>query len=303
MSISVVISTHNRSKSLQRCLHSVSSFADEIIVVDSGSTDDTVSVAKSVTQNVYSRPNNVMLNVNKNYGFSKATKEWILNLDDDEAVTPELAREIKAIVKSQSSSVVGYWISRKNIIFGKWIRHGLWWPDRQLRLFRRGKGRFAEKHVHEYISVVGETGILSAPFMHYNYDSINQYLYKMQNIYIENEVKKYVSSGYSVRWSDAIRFPVSDFLKIYFAQSGYKDGLHGLVLAILQAFYSFLVFAKLWELNKFSEQTVTISEVSDEFHQRIREGSYWLRTAHMHETRNPFSGAWHRFMRKIGAVI
>jgi len=298
MKISVVISTFNRSASLKRTLESVVPFADEIIVVNSGSTDDTVGIAKKYTPNVFTRQNNLMLNVNKNYGFSKASGDWILNLDDDEIVPQDLAREIRSRIKTAPEDISGYWIPRKNIIFGKWIRHGLWWPDTQLRLFRAGTGKFPEKHVHEYIEVHGKTETIHTAFTHYNYDSIGQYLLKMQTLYIQSEVDRYVSTGYRVRWEDALRFPVSDFLKIYFAQSGYKDGLHGLVLATLQSYYSFLIFAVLWERQKFIQLDIPLSCISNEYIRSTREASYWLDTAKLKTTRNILHTLWLKLHRR-----
>lgn len=299
MSISVVISTHNRAESLGRTLASVQLFADEIVVVDSGSTDDTVKKAKKFTKYVYSRPNNLMLNVNKNFGFTKATSDWILNLDDDEEIPSDLSKEIRAAVKSAPSDIVGYWIPRKNIIFGRWIQHGLWWPDRQLRLFRREKGLFPERHVHEYLAVTGKTEALTNPYIHHNYDTISQYLGKMQDIYIDSEIQKYESSHYQVVWHDAIRFPISDFLKIYFAQSGYKDGLHGLVLSILQSFYSFIIFAKLWERAGFAAHDVSLPSVMSEFKRSGREVSYWSTTARMNESIHPVGKLLYRIRRRL----
>ena len=300
MSISIVTSTHNRAKSLARMLASVKLFADEIIVVDSASTDETSAVAKKFTRKLYRRENNLMLNVNKNFGFLKATGDWILNLDDDEEIPPDLARVIRSLVDTAPSDVAGYWLPRKNIIFGKWIRTGLWWPDRQLRLFRRGAGRFPEKHVHEYLEVAGKTETVSEPFVHYNYDSVAQYLTKMESIYIESELKKYEASGYRVDWKDAIRFPLSDFVKIYFAESGYKDGLHGLVLSMLQAFYSFLIFVKLWERDHFSDIDLPLSGVTNEMRRAGGEVQYWIQTAHMKESVHPLRRLWYRIRRHYG---
>lgn len=286
MKLSVVVSTYNRAESLRRTLASVARFADEIVVVNSGSTDNTVEVAKQYTSRVFARANNPMLNVNKNYGFTKATGDWILNLDDDEVIPEDLAQEIKRRIKKVPEDLCGFWIQRKNIIFGTWIRHGLWWPDKQLRLFKKGMGAFPQKHVHEYIEVQGKTDTLSASFVHYNYDNVYQYLQKMQVVYIPSEVAKYESANYQARWQDAIRFPLSDFLKIYFAQLGYKDGLHGLVLALLQSFYSFLIFVTLWERQKFAQQKITLSNVTSEFSQSGKEVAYWMDTARLKDTRN-----------------
>lgn len=298
MKLSVVISSYNRAKSLARTIASVKKLADEVIVVDNESTDDTAIVAKKLGAKVFSRPNNLMLNVNKNFGFSKATGEWILCLDDDEEVTDALAEEIRSAIQQEATE--GYWIPRKNMIFGKWIRHGIWWPDRQLRLFKRGAGKYAEKHVHEYISVAGKVGTLNNPYTHYNYDSVGQYLEKMQRVYTENEVRKYLSLGYTVTWQDAIRFPASDFIKLYFAQGGYKDGLHGLVLAILQAFYSFLIFLKLWERERFVDMEIPADTAIAEMKKTGKELSYWIMTVRIEETGNPLKKLWYKLARKLG---
>lgn len=296
MKLSIVISTYNRAASLSRTLASVKPMADEIIVVDNESPDETTAVAKKFGAKVYVRPNNLMLNVNKNYGFTKASGDWILCLDDDEEITAELAREIKDAMKAQDVS--GYWIPRKNIIFGRFIQHGIWWPDQQLRLFKKDSGRYSEKHVHEYIEVEGATRVLKNPYIHYNYDTLAQFLDKMQRVYTDSEVNKYIASGYRVNWRDAIRFPVSDFLKLYFAQSGYKDGLHGLVLAMLQGFYSFIIFVKLWEREKFREVDISPAAMFDEIHASGSDVTYWVYTAKMKEEKNPIVRLWYRLLRK-----
>lgn len=284
--ISVVISAWNESARIEKTLKAVAGWADELVFIDSGSTDDTPTIARRFTDQVYKRPNHKMLNVNKNFGFSKATGDWILCLDADEQVTPELAVEIQKTTQEATDELVGYWISRKNIIFGKWIRHGLWWPDTQLRLFRRGRGRFPEQHVHEYIAVDGKTGVLQEPYIHQNYDSVSQFIRKMDEIYTESEVTNLRTAGYVFSWYDAIRFPVSDFLKIYFAQDGWRDGLHGLVLALLQSAYSLVVFAKLWENQGFPERQPSVAAIHLEFGARIRELFYWLLTVRMKTSAN-----------------
>lgn len=296
MKLSVVISTFNRADSLKRTLESVKPFSSEIIVVDNESTDKTVAIAKAFGAKIFTRPNNLMLNINKNFGFTKASGDWILCLDDDEVVTPELAREIEQTIKNTSFS--GFWIPRKNIIFGKYIQHGIWWPDPQLRLFKKGQGSYPEKHVHEYISIEGLIGTLTQPYTHYNYDSLGQYLEKMQNIYTENETQKYIASGYQIHWADAVRFPLSDFVKVYFAQNGYKDGLHGLVLALLQAFYSFIIFVKLWEKTRFREIDIPASQSLGELKRSITETEYWMMTMRIAQSRNPLTKLWYKLLRK-----
>ena len=290
--ISVVVSAYNEEKTLDRCLSSVA-FADEIIVVDNSSVDSTASVAKAYTKKIYKRPNILMLNTNKNYGFNKATGQWILNLDADEEITLELAKEIQTVVNSDPPEF-GFWIKRKNISFGKWIKHGLWWPDKQIRLFRRTYGKFPCVHIHEYITVDGTVGVLTEPYLHYNYETVRQYLTKI-NRASTSEAIVLRDMHYKISWHDAIRFPVSDFLKIYFAQSGYKDGLHGLVLALFQAFYSFCTFAKLWEIDKYPHEEIVPDAIAQEFCKNEKEIRYWKLTMLIHDS----SSAAGRFIRKI----
>lgn len=296
--VSVVLSVRNEQAKLERTLSSVQ-WADEIIVVDNESTDETVKIARQLGANVIRGKYNPMLNVNKNFGFAKAKSDWILSLDGDEVIPPELAKEIQNV--ASRSDAVGYWIPRKNILFGKWIRHGIWWPDKQLRFFQRGKGTFPCQHVHEYLTVDGPTAELQTPIVHYNYETVSQFIRKMDEIYTGSEVENHVAAGYTLVWNDAIRFPVSDFVKTYFAQEGYKDGLHGLVLSMLQAFYSFIVFAKLWERGKFREQDIPLDMVEKEQARAAKEVTYWVLSAKMHETGSVVKRLFYRLLRKYAA--
>jgi glycosyltransferase involved in cell wall biosynthesis len=296
MKISVVVTTWNAEATIAKCLTSVS-WADEIIVVDSSSTDKTPHIAKRFTKSMFTRPNDPMLNVNKNFGFAKATGDWILSLDADEEIPPALAHEIKEKIAKKEAS--GYWITRKNILFGKWITHAIWWPDPQLRLFRRGRGTFPEKHVHEHLEVEGKTETLAEPMVHYNYTTISQFINKMDALYTPSEVARLQESGYRVVWYDAIRFPVSDFVKLYFAQGGYKDGLHGLVLAGLQAMYALVVFAKLWEAEQFVEQDPTLGAVARELRAAGKDVAYWIVTAKIAKEKNPLVVLFLKIQRRL----
>lgn len=298
--LSVVISAYNEEKSLGRCLKSVHDLADEVIVVDNQSQDKTVEVAKKYTKKIYSAPNQLMLNTNKNLGFSKASGDWILNLDADEEVTLDLAKEILTRIRSNPSQN-GFWLKRKNFSFGKWIQHGLWWPDRQIRLFRRGLGQFPCVHIHEYIKVDGVVGELVEPYIHYNYETVRQYLTKIDRA-STSEAITLSELNYQLMWHDAIRFPVSDFLKIYFAQGGYKDGLHGLVLSLFQAFYSFCTFAKYWEMKKFETLDIPLKSVSSELKQQKKEIQYWTLTSRITESSSQVTKLWLKIQRKIVSI-
>ncbi len=298
MKLSVVLSVLNEAKNLSRVLSSVS-FADEIIVIDNGSSDKTTEIAKNFSAKIYSRPNNIMLNINKNFGFKKASGGWILNLDADEVVERDLRLEILKCI--QKNVLDGYWISRKNIIFGKWIKHSFWWPDYQMRLFKNGKGKFACQHVHETLAVDGKTDYLKNPLLHYNYDTVSQFLFKLDKIYTENEVERFIKSGKRLSWNDALKMPAEDFLKTFFAQKGYLDGLHGLVLSLMQAFYQEVLFAKIWERQNFSlEEPEKLFPAFKEEVKKIRQDcKYWENTEDMANTKSISAKIFYRLKRKF----
>ncbi|MDO8487439.1 MAG: glycosyltransferase family 2 protein [Candidatus Curtissbacteria bacterium] len=299
MKISVVISAFNEEKMIEDCLKSAKLVADEIILVDNTSQDSTVEIAKKYTDKIFIRPNDpVMLNRNKNFGFSKATGDWIISLDADERITGQLASEIKKAVAKKDFN--GWEIPRKNIIFGKWIRHSIWWPDYNLRLFRRGYGKFAEKHVHEKLDVKGEIGQLENPMTHYNYQTVSQFIGKLDKTYTESEVDNFLKSGKSIFWYDAIRWPANDFIKTFFFQQGYKDGLHGLILSQLQAFYALIFFAKVWERKEnFKDLTPDnfFMEFLKELSQIAKDIKYWIYEVLMEE--NPAKKILFRIKRRL----
>lgn len=301
MKLSIVISAYNEEKKIEDCLKSVK-FADEIIVVNSGSTDKTLEIAKKYTSKIFNRDNEPMLNINKNYGFSKATGDWILSLDADERISPELAEEIKSITEEKDNKqIIGYWIPRKNIIFGKWIQHAGWYPDNQLRLFKKEKGEFEEKHVHEMIKIEGSTGCLKSDIIHYNFETIQQFLHKHLNIYAPNEAKDLTRNKYEFNYLDAIRFPSKEFLSRFFAREGYKDGLHGLMLCLFMAFYHFVIFAYLWEGQGFKEigDKNFETEIQEEFKKKHREITFWFFEKKIKSTKNIFNKLWLKAQRKL----
>ncbi|HVZ58578.1 MAG TPA: glycosyltransferase family 2 protein [Patescibacteria group bacterium] len=301
MKLSAVISTFNSRKVLKECLESLN-FADEIIVVDHESGDDTLSIAKKFTKHVFTQPNDpAKIDLQKNFGFGKAKGEWILSIDADERVSNELAEEIQKAIKSDSFAA--YKIPRKNIIFGRWIEHSLWWPDYQLRLFQKGKGKYVQERVHQDLQVDGGVGQLEQPLVHENYQTISQYLQKM-DVYTENEADAMARENIHMQWTDAVRMPLSDFLKTFFLQAGYKDGLHGLVLSILQAFYSFLVFAKVWQKQGFREEQdkkfTTI--LFKEWLRAQHEISYWFFSSFVSDTHNPLRKLKYSLLRRRSAA-
>lgn len=302
--LSVVISVHNGEAHLAACLASVQDVAQEIIVVDHDSTDTTSNIAKSYGVTLFHAKNDsTKIDIQKNFGFSKATKPWILSLDADEEVTKELAAELMTITNSEIEHT-GYEIPRKNIIFGQEIKHTGWSPDYQLRLFRNGKGKFVHEHVHESVQIEGSVGKLAGSLLHHNYDSIAQYLRKMI-VYAENEADEKIRSGYVFSWIDALVLPHNEFLSRYFAREGYKDGLHGLVLSLLQAVYHFTIFCFIWEKNKFlvkSEQEIT-AQVLTESRKISKNTDFWISKMQVENTASMGKKLSYKVMQKIRSSL
>jgi len=284
--LSVVISAFNEEKKIQACLESAK-FADEIIFVDNSSTDKTLEIAKKYTKKVYIQKNNpAKIDLQKNFGIEKATGDWILILDSDEVITQELSQAIQQVMKSKEPAD-GYFIPRKNIIFGKWIQHSGWYPDYQLRLFLKGKGRYQQQHYHEPITVEGETEELKENLLHYNYESIRQFLHKSFQVYAPNESENFLRKGYVFDYKDAVRFPLNEFISRYFARNGYKDGYHGLMLSLLMAVYYFAIFCYLWEKEKFVDKNMHDLEFFENTLQKSNDDiRFWLDKEKIEEEEN-----------------
>lgn len=297
--LSVVISAHNEETKIAACLESVQRIADEIIVVDNSSTDKTGEIAKKYTKKVFVQKNNPFdIDRQKNFGFAKATSDWILSLDADERVTEELADEIKEVLNGREDILTAYWIPRKNIIFGKQITHTGWYPDYQLRLFKTGKGSFTKQHVHEPLSVEGQIGYLHTDIMHENFQSIHQFLSRNLLFYAKNEAQAKLSAGYQFNYLDAFWFPLREFMSRFFAREGYKDGVHGLILSILMAVYHFVIVAYMWEEKGFVQEEVSLGLLHTHAEKIAKECGYWFVTAKIAEEKNPLKKALLKAKRK-----
>lgn len=248
--LSIAIVAHNEERNIEACLKSAS-WADEMIVIDAGSTDKTAVMAAKLGAKVFPAENQPLMKINMNLAFEKCTGEWIFSLDADERISPELKGEIIRVVNSDTS-YSAFQAPRKNIIFGEWIAHTGWYPDYQIRLFRRGKGKFPAKNVHELLTVDGSVGNLEHDIEHLHYRTVSEFLGKLDS-YTTVEAQKLIREGKKATWTDAITFPKDEFLSRFFARRGYKDGLHGLVLSLLMAFYWEVVFAKIWESRGFTK--------------------------------------------------
>lgn len=297
--LSIVISAYNEQKKIRACLESAK-FADEIIFVDNSSVDKTVKIAKEYTKKIYIQPNEpTRIDLQKNLGIEKATGDWVFVLDADEQITPELARELKDLMKHDPEGINGFWIPRKNIIFDKWIQHSGWYPDPQLRLFRKGKGKYEKVHYHEPIAVSGEKGKLSEHILHRNFEQIGQFLYKCLLVYAPNEADELIRKGYVFNYKDAIRLPVKEFLSRYFAREGYKDGFHGLMLALLMAVYHFTIFANLWEKKKFIDAEDSLPHFEEEAREAGKEIGFWITKRKIDEEKLLFKKVSMKIKRKL----
>ncbi|MCL5959718.1 MAG: glycosyltransferase family 2 protein [Chloroflexi bacterium] len=247
--ITFAVITKNEEQRIAGCLERAA-WADEILVLDSCSADRTVEIARRFTDRVFQNEF-VSFPHQRNRALDLATGDWVLFVDADERVTPELAEDVVRVTGGGGlgESIAGYWIPRQNIIWGKWIRHGGWYPDHQLRLLRRDKSRYDEnRRVHELVVLEGGEGHLTNTFVHYNYDSIGQFLNK-QSYYCEFESRTLFERGVSPRpWAPPLQAMRAIKRRLWDLQ-GYRDGGHGLLLSILLGYYEFVVYAKLLQMQ------------------------------------------------------
>ena len=247
LSLSVVIITRNEEANLARTLTSVC-WADEIVVVDSGSTDRTREVAETFHAKFYVEPWKGFA-AQKNSALVKASGEWILSLDADEEVEPALADEIRTVLAA-NPSVAGFWIPRKNFFLGRWIKHGGFYPDLKLRLFQRGTGTFEDRPVHEDIHLDGTTARLHHHLLHHAYPTLESYIEHM-NRYSSlgaQMVSEKRIRGFS--FVDIVLRPKFTFLYNYGLRLGFLDGSEGLLLHLYHAGYVSWKYAKAWEMGK-----------------------------------------------------
>ena len=254
MTISVVLITHNEEANLSCTLDSVLTLVrdgrGEIIVLDSGSTDRTLEIARKYGAKVFVEPWKGFA-AQKNSAMEKASMDWMLQLDADEALEPGLAEEIQKALAADLN-VVGYWIPRKNFFLGRWMKHGGFYPDPKLRLIRRGAGRFEEYGAHPTIKVAGPTGNLKLALLHNAYPTLSGYIDHM-NGYSSSGAEIAIASGHrSFNLLNIIVRPKLTFIYNYIFRLGFLDGREGLILHLYHAVYVSWKYAKAWELGKKS---------------------------------------------------
>jgi glycosyltransferase involved in cell wall biosynthesis len=253
--LSVVIITYNEEANLRRTLTSVQPLiADgkgEIIVVDSGSTDRTVEIANSFGAKVFVEKWKGYA-AQKNFAIDQAANHWVLSLDADEEVSPKLAEEVIALLKTPSKPS-GFFIPRKNMFLGRWIRHGGFWPDPKLRLFDRTSARFEDRAVHETVELRARTGEMVSPLLHHSYPTLADYIEHM-NRYSSLGAEMAVAKGQrGFSLFNIVLRPWATFIYNYFFRLGFLDGREGLLLHLYHAVYVSWKYAKAWELTRKKE--------------------------------------------------
>jgi hypothetical protein len=242
--LTVVILTKNEEKNIAECIESVS-WADEVLVLDGGSTDKTVDIAKGLGCRVVERPFRGFAD-QRNAALDLVENEWVFFIDADERVTPELASEVRRVICEGGKE--GWWVPRHNYIFGRLTLHAGWYPDYQLRIMKRGKAHYdPTREVHEIVILEGESGYLENPLIHYNYDSLSQFV-KRQDFYTDYEAEILFKQGIRPKPHNFILQPLRHFSWRYFTLKGYKDGLHGLLLSLLMAYYNLVMYIRLGRL-------------------------------------------------------
>lgn len=238
-----MVITRDEEANLDRCLRSVRPLSREIVVVDSGSTDGTREIAARYTDRVlvqdwlgYGRQ--------KQFALEQARCPWVLSIDADEELSPELAVEIARLDFTRD----GYFLPRRTWYMGRWILHGAWYPDPVLRLFRRAHARFTPNRVHESVELSGSVGSLHGPLHHYSYRDLAHHVAKM-NVLSSLAAEQMLERGTRAGWAGLALQPGWQFLRSYVLRAGFLDGVPGLVVAVLHGHHAFLKYAKLRELR------------------------------------------------------
>ena len=254
--VTATIITLNESANLAAALESVR-WADEIIVVDAESTDDTVAVARRYTDRVTVRPWPGYID-QKNFAAAQASHDWIFSLDADERVTPALADEIRALVAA-GPACAGFRVPRVSRYLGRWIRSTDWYPDYQLRLYDRRRAKWAGRHVHESVRAEGEVGRLRADLEHYPYRDVSHHLRTIDR-YSSLAARQLFEDGRRTGPLRIVLHADAAFLRNYLLRGGFRDGTAGLIVSMLNAYYVLLKFVKLWEMEKKPEARSQKSE-------------------------------------------
>ena len=246
MKVSVYLITYNNERTVEKALQSVR-WADEIVVVDSFSTDATPQICRRYTERVYQRE---WKGFREQYQYAAdlTSHPWIMFIDADEEIPPPLAKEIKEELERNRGDWDGYMIPRQTYYLGRWIRHGAWAKDREVRLYDRNKGRW-EGGVYAKVKVKGRVKTLQHPIFHYTYEDISHQV-RTLNLYSGMVAEEMYQGGRRFRLQDLLLRPPLRFFRDYILKRGFMDGIPGLVIALSSSYYVFLKYAKLWERGR-----------------------------------------------------
>ncbi|MCP2518936.1 glycosyltransferase family 2 protein [Candidatus Aminicenantes bacterium AC-708-M15] len=254
MKISVTIITFNEEEKIEGAIKSVLDIADEIIIVDSFSVDNTVKIAKKYRVKVYQKRWQDYAD-QRNFALEKASHPWVLNIDADERVSPELKKEILDL-KSKEPEYDGFSIPRLTYYLNRWIYHSGWYPDRKIRLFKKQMAKWEGRFIHEKLIFTGKVGKLKNPVYHFSYKNIEEHLSRI-NKYSSLGARKLYENGKKARWYHFIIYPFFRFIKSYILKLGFLDGFAGFIISVLNSYYIFTRYAKLKEIWKKGEKIET----------------------------------------------
>lgn len=295
--LSVVINTFNEENNIERAIKSVS-WADEILVCDMYSDDNTAVLAKKLGAKIIFHKRVGFVEPARNFAISKAEGDWILVLDADEEIPDGLKDKIKEII-SKDGVVTHVEIPRLNIIFGKTLKAAMWWPDYNIRLFKKSTVSWSNK-IHSKPKTEGQglrlPELERLAIIHHHYENISQFLLRL-NRYTSVQAKELKDSGYEFDWRDLFAKPLGEFLSRFFANRGFEDGLHGLALSLLQAFSHLVMYLKVWELRNFPEKSIKFDDLKKVSHQSGEEIDHWLKYGNL--SKNKFKRVLQKIKNKI----
>lgn len=246
ISLTVAVITKNEEANIAECLESVLGWADEIIIVDDESTDKTVNIAQKYTDRIFHRK---MDNEgrHRNWTYSQAKNEWVLSLDADEKVTPELREEITSVLKD--TKFHAFSIPLRNYIGSYWVKHSGWYPAGKLRLFMKSRFKYEEVGVHPKVFLKGDTGHLTKDIVHKGYPDFEHFLASL-NRQTTLEAQKWIQTGRKMSLGKAVWRTLDRFPRSFIGKKGYKDGFIGFMIAFFASLYQIMSYAKYWQMKK-----------------------------------------------------
>jgi glycosyltransferase involved in cell wall biosynthesis len=244
--ISAFVVCCNEERQIRRCLESIK-WCDEVVVVDSGSTDSTLAICQEYTNKIFYRPWSGYVE-QKRYGLSLCAGTWVLNLDADEEVSPALAEELRRIAHSDSARVNGFYLNRVVFFLNRWWRKGGWYPEYRLRFCRRTKTSWGGHEPHEKAFVEGDTARCVGELYHYSFSDLADYV-RRTNTLSSNATASLVQQGIRFSLLKMLVRPAARFFKFYVLKKGFREGTAGLIVALIEAYAVLLKYSKLWEQN------------------------------------------------------